>query len=131
MTLLITTRTKETITKMKFDKVYNEWIGNRPERSEWDELKAQERAHKNRNKDYQDLGEPEDQYGPGGKYDEFDIIDGVKYYHGDPNHPDNRRSYMPKKYVQREGQIFTGKDGRKWMRVKKKDGTLGVRPYKG
>jgi len=33
--------------------------------------------------------------------------------------------------TQKEGDTFTGKDGRKWIRVKKADGTLGVRPHKG
>ena len=28
-----------------------------------------------------------------------------------------------------EGEVFKGKDGRKWVRYKKADGTLGVKPY--
>jgi hypothetical protein len=33
--------------------------------------------------------------------------------------------------AQKEGDVFTGKDGRRWVRFKKADGTLGVRPHKG
>ena len=68
---------------------------------------------------------PDDYWGPGGKYDEYDIIDGVKYYHNDPDHPDNRRS----SFVKKEGDVFKGKDGRKWIRVRKADGSLGVKPH--
>jgi hypothetical protein len=66
------------------------------------------------------------------------LLNEIKYYGQDRKDQNDDRNaglendYVPRKsFTQKEGDTFTGKDGRKWVRVKKADGTLGVRPYKG
>lgn len=67
-----------------------------------------------------------------------ELLNEIKYYGQDRKDQNDDRNaglendYVPRKsFTQKEGDTFTGKDGRKWVRVKKADGTLGVRPYKG
>lgn len=66
-------------------------------------------------------------WGTGGKYD---WIEGLGWVcHDDPrhpDHPDNRRS----SFVKKESDVFKGKNDIMWIRVMKKDVSLGVRPYK-
>ena len=68
------------------------------------------------------------------------IVNEIKYYGADREAQEADRNaglehedeYRPRKsFTQKEGDVFTGKDGRKWVRVKKADGTMGVRPHKG
>jgi hypothetical protein len=68
-----------------------------------------------------------------------ELLNEIKYYGQDRIDQNNDRNaglendWVPprKSFTQKEGDVFTGKDGRKWVRYKKADGTLGVRPHKG
>jgi hypothetical protein len=46
----------------------------------------------------------------------------------EPYSPNPLSYYKKKTFVNKAGDVFTGKDGRKWERYLKKDGTLGVKP---
>jgi hypothetical protein len=74
------------------------------------------------------------------KFDDLcnELLNEIKYYGADRQAQNDDRNaglendWKPSKtFTQKEGDVFTGKDGRKWVRVKKADGTLGVRPHKG
>lgn len=84
------------------------------------------------------------------KFDEIynELLNEIKYpsRYDDPdreeeNHKYDRGEWLSdqrynasrgsRSFTQKEGDVFTGKDGRKWVRYKKADGTLGVRPHKG
>jgi hypothetical protein len=75
------------------------------------------------------------------KFEDFcnELLNEIKYYGQDRKDQNDDRNaglendWTPtrKTFTQKEGDVFTGKDGRKWVRVKKADGTMGVRPHKG
>jgi hypothetical protein len=77
------------------------------------------------------------------KFDEIynELLNEIKYYGQDRQDQNNDRNAglendwkhyeRSPRPAQKEGDVFTGKDGRKWVRYKKADGTLGVRPHKG
>ncbi|NDB84801.1 MAG: hypothetical protein EB127_19150 [Alphaproteobacteria bacterium] len=94
---------------MKFDKIYNEWVGNRPERSEWDALKQQERSHRDYLRGDRGFSDKRASRDPG---------------------LEHAMSMMPKKLTQNEDGFYTDETGKRWEMKKPKDGPAYLVPLK-
>jgi hypothetical protein len=94
---------------MKFDDIIKEWTGSRPERSEWDALKQQERSHK-------DYMRGEREYSNKSSVRDPDL--------------EHAMAGMPKKLTQGEDGIYTDENGKRWEMKKRQDGPPYLVPLK-
>lgn len=97
------------------------------ESEDWDEDSEDSRSRQ----DYRDRTEGRDYFRGGSTGSRWTNYRTGASHRDDqgPDDEEDRPSY--RRPVQKEGDVFTDKKGRRWVRVKKADGTLGIKPHKG